>query len=239
MLLSLSKRREPADRSRLIAAFEARDKAQQAVIEKQATFDRMQSVVRAADDAALTASRSAQRVTEARADWVKGGCTYYGTREIQALEETAADAARAAERAAADAKAVSKELRRLQSELESKHVEVRGAEDKITAAAAMIVAEEHSTDFAELEQDAKRFLARYEKVMGVRLGIERPWSLESKSSMDPAHEAISIVEAVINRAAIPSWNKHVDNRRDPQEFIDALTAPVRARIAALRGDPNS
>lgn len=241
-MLSLIKPRAATDsssRERLRLAKQALAQAKQAVIETQATFERMESIVRAADDAARTASSAAKKVTEARADWVRGGCPYSGTREFQALEEKAADAARAAERAAADSKAVSKELRRLQSELESKHVAVRGVVNEVTAAAAMVRVEEKAPLFERFVQEAHQFLATREEVMAELLGIERPWSLESKNSMDPAHEAVSYVEAVIDRAAIPSWSKHVDDRRNPQTYLDRLQAPTRARIEALRGERDS
>jgi hypothetical protein len=230
---------EQSDRTRLVAAISARDEAKRAVIETQATFERMESIVRAGDDAARVASIAAQKVNEARADWVRGGCPYSGTREIQALETTAADAARAAERAAADAKAVSRELRRFQSELESRQNAIAGAEDEITAAVSVVIAQGASELLTPFEAAATEYRRLREQVMAVSLVLAKPWGLDYKNRMNPSHEGERVVEAAIERASIKSWDRHVDSHRDVEGYVDALTAPWRARAAALRENPSA
>jgi hypothetical protein len=240
-MLRVLKPRDATDsaRERLRLAKESLVTAQQAVVETRATFERMESIVRAGDDAARVASSAAQKVNETRADWVRGGCPYSGTREIQALEEAAADEARAAERAAADAKAVSKELRRLESEMESKHVAVGHAEEYITASISVIIAEESAALLAEFEAAAATYRQLREQVMAISLVLAKPWGLDYKNRMNPSAEGERIVDGAIERASIKSWERHVDSHRDPQAYVDGLTAPVRARIAALRGELNS
>ena len=130
-------------------------------------------------------------------------------------------------------------MRRAQDDIDSRHVAVRGAEDEITAAIGVIVAEESAEVLAEFEAAAATYRQLREKAMAVSIALAKPFGLDYRNRMNPSAQGESIVDAAIERAAIPSWSKHVDGRRDPQGYVDALTAPWRARIAALRGEPNS
>jgi hypothetical protein len=237
MLLSLSKKRGPSDRSRLIAATEARARAEQAVNDQRATVSRLQAVIDRADDAAGAASEATKQANAARQDWVRDGCVHAKTHH--ALAESAAEAARVAQSAAADADAVRKELRRAQEAIESRQIDVMGAEEEITAAISILIAEESAELLAEFEAAAATYRQLREQAMAVSLVLAKPWGLDYKNRANPSAEGESIVDAAIERAAIPSWSKHVDGRRDPQLFIDALTAPWRARAAALRENPNA
>jgi hypothetical protein len=237
-MLSLLKNRESSDRSRLIAAIAARDQAKQAVNDQRETVARLQAVIDRADDASRAAAAATRAANDARQDWVRDGCLQHA-KTHHALAEAATEAARVAQSASADADAVRRELRRAQDDIDSRHVAVRGAEDEITAAIGVIVAEESAEVLAEFEAAAATYRQLREKAMAVSLTLAKPFGLDYRNRMNPSAEGESIVDAAIERAAIPSWSKHVDGRRDPQGYVDALTAPWRARIAALRGEPNA
>jgi hypothetical protein len=237
MLSILKPRSAPdASRARLKAAIGRQIEKQQAVIDARATVWRLQAVIDQADEAATAAARAAEQAKIARQKWVRDGCLQ-NAREHHALAESAAEAARVAQSAAADANAVRKELRRAQEAIESRQLDVMGAEEEITAAISILIAEESAELLAEFEAAAATYRQLREQAMAVSLVLAKPWGLEYKNRMNPSAEGEKAVDAAIERATIESWNRHVDGRRDPQLFIDALTAPWRARAAALREDP--
>ncbi|MGO9039044.1 MAG: hypothetical protein ACLQKH_13760, partial [Steroidobacteraceae bacterium] len=143
-MLSLLKR--PAsvgsNRERLRHAITARDAAQQAVIEARATLERLETVVKVGDDAARAAADERRAATEARNAWVRSGCSYSAARELQSLEDSAAEAGRVAERAALDTAAVCKELARAQDAVQSRQNDIRHCEAEISIAVGVILAEE-------------------------------------------------------------------------------------------------
>ena len=237
-MLSLLKKRAPADRSRLIAAIEARDKAQESVNDQRETVARLQSVIDRADEAARAASEATKHANAAREKWVRDVCLQ-NAREHHALAKAAIQAARVAQSAGADADTVRKELRRAQEAIESRQSDVAIAEDAITAAISVIIAEEAADLLAEFEAAAARYRQLREKAMAVSIALAKPFGLDYRNRMNPSAEGEQLVDSAIARAAIKPWERHVDNQRDSGAYVDALTAPVRARIAALRGDPNS
>jgi hypothetical protein len=248
-MLSILKSVNPApDFARLDAEKAALATAKNALTETRATFEHMESIVRGGDDAARVASTAAQKVNDARSAWVRAGCPHSGSREIQTLEETAAAAARTAERAAADAKAITKELRRLESELESRQADIRHAERGITSAIGVIVAAEAGELLARYEKSAQETRDLRAQVIAVRDAITRPWSLSNKNSRDPSYEGLEVVEASMERARIKTFDEEIDGRRardsldktrKVEDWLDGLKAPWRARITALRGEPNA
>jgi hypothetical protein len=222
------------DRTRLMAAMAARDQAQQAVNAQRETVERLQAVIDRAEDAARAASEATQQANDARQRWVRDGCLQ-NAREHHALAEAAAESARVAQSAGADADAVRKELRRAQDTIDARQSEVRSAEHEVTAAISLVVAEESAELLAELEAAAATYRQLREQAMAVSLVLAKPFGLDYRNRSNPSAEGERVVDAAIERAEIESWSKHVDNRRDPQAYVDALTAPWRARIAELRG----
>jgi hypothetical protein len=238
-MLSILKSVKPEpNRERLKAAFEARARAQQAVNEQHETVARLQAVIERADEAARAASDATRAANDGRQKWVRDGALQ-NAKEHHALSEAATEAAQVAQRAGADADAVRRELRRAQDDIDSRHVAVRGAEDEITAAIGVIIAEESAELLAEFEAAAAEYRRLREQAMAVSLVLAKPWGLDYKNRMNPSAEGENIVDAAMERASIKTWDRHVDGQRDPQAYVDALTAPLRARIAALRGEPNS
>jgi len=246
-VLSLLKKPAP-DLARLDAAKAALASAKKALTETRATFEHMQSIVCAGDEAARVASGASQKVNEARSDWVRAGCPYSGSREIQALEEVAADAARAAERAAADAKAVSEELRQIESELESRQADIGHAEHGITAAVSVLVAREAGPLLASFEQIAKEYREKRAQVIAVRDAMTRPWSLSNRNSMDPSHEGLWVIEASLERARIQTFDEELagprardslDKTSNVEQWLGALKAPWLALVAKLREDSDA
>jgi hypothetical protein len=247
MLLSLSKRREPADRSRLIAAIEARGRARQQLEEKRETLERLQTVCDRADVAARAAADATRAANAARQDWVRDGCLQHA-KTHHALAEAAAAAAGVAQRAAVDADAIRKgnALRQAQGALESAHVDVQGAEDAITAAIAAIIAAEAAPLLERFERAAADYRAARAEVMGVLAVLEREWSLATKDRMNPAREGEAVIAAAIERCKIKSWHDEGETPRARdclnktsyhQDWLDSLSAPWRKRAAELRQDP--
>jgi hypothetical protein len=236
-LLSILKKPAP-DHSRLVAAIAARDQAKQAVNEQHETVARLQAVIERADEAARAASDATRAANDARQKWVRDGALQ-NAKEHHALSEAATEAAQVAQRAGADADAVRRELRRAQDDIDSRHVAVRGAEDEITAAIGVIIAEESAELLAEFEAAAATYRQLREKAMAVSLTLAKPFGLDYRNRMNPTHEGETVVDAAIERASIKSWDRHVDSHGDASAYLATLTAPVRARIEALRGEPNA
>jgi hypothetical protein len=238
------------DREKLKAAIAARDAAQRAVVDSGDT-ERLQAVLDHADEAARMAADAAHRATEARRAWVLNGCPWTGTRELQALDDSAAQAARAAEAAGRDASAVRKSgaLARAASVVQDAQADVRGAEDKISAAISVIIAEEAAPLLQRFERIAEEYRAVRAEVMGVRMTLAQPWDLTTKDKMNPAWEGERAIEAALTRATIQSWAKERDTahaadfvegeRGRAAGMFEGLMAPWRDRAAQLRADPDS
>jgi hypothetical protein len=109
-MLSILKKREPADRSSLLAAIEASDRAQQTLDDAQAKYSRLEEVSHSGDVASRDASNALRAATEGRQSWVRAGCPFAGHAEVQRLDGEAVAAAAAAESASLDTKAVGREL---------------------------------------------------------------------------------------------------------------------------------
>jgi hypothetical protein len=226
------------DRARLVAAIAARDKASQDVIAAGEYLARLHGIVDRADSAAKAAADATRIANEARQRWVRDGCLQ-AAKEHHAQSEAATEAAQVAQRASADADAVRRELRRAQEAIESRQVDVAGAEDQITASIGVLLAEENQPRLAQLERCAAEYRELLEQAMAVSLVLAKPWGLDYRNRRNPSAEGERMVDSALERATIKSWDRHVNDRRDPQAFIDALTAPWRARIAALRVDPDA
>jgi hypothetical protein len=247
-MLSLLKKREPSDRSRLIAAIEARGRARQEFEERRETLARLQTVLDRADAAARAAADATRAANDFRAEWVRAGCRYSESRELQSLADVATAAAGVAQRASVDADAIRKgnALRQAQAALESANVDVQGAEHAITAAIAIIIAAEATPTLERFERAAADYRAARAELMGVLKVLEQEWSLDSKNKMNPAHEGEAVIEAALERGKIKSWHDegerqrardYLDKTSHHQDWLDSLSAPWRARAEALREDP--
>jgi hypothetical protein len=250
-MLSILKRAAPdASRARLKAAIVARDQAVQALIEKRETLERLESVVRTSDDAAKKAADTARDAREARQRWVASGCSFSTARELQTFDDAAAEAAAVAQRAATDAKEVSKAqaLARTQSAFDSAQVDIHGCEDAITGAIAVILAQEALPLIEALERAAEAYRTARAKLMGVRMVLAQPWTLLNKDKMNPSWEGEQAITAALQRALIESWDGErkeprardsLDRTRNEEKWLDTLTQPWHERAEALRKDPDA
>ena len=158
------------DRERLRAAIAARDQAHQAVVESHETVERLAAVIRTSDDAARLASDATQRATEAHRAWVRNGCKHSESRELQALDNSAAQASRAAESVARDADAIRKTqtLAHAEGALRSAQADVRHSDKAISEAIGEIVASEQSDLLDQFERAAKEFRVLRFQVMALK-----------------------------------------------------------------------
>jgi hypothetical protein len=249
MKLLATVRSRPA-RTRLMAAIESRDRARQELEERREVLERLQTVVDRADVAARAAADATRAANDFRAEWVRAGCRYSESRELQSLADVATAAAGVAQRASVDADAIRKgnALRQAQSALESAQSDIRGSEDAITAAIAVIIAAEAGPTLERFERAAADYRAARSEVMGVLAVLEQEWSLDSKNRMNPAHEGEAAIEAALERGKIKSFHDegegqrardYLDKTSHHQEWLASLSAPWRSRAAALREDPNA
>jgi predicted nucleic acid-binding Zn-ribbon protein len=231
---------ERSSRERLDAAKAARDQAQQAVTAARDRLERLESVVRLSDDAAREASKATQRANQFRNDWVRGGCKHAESRTLQELEDQAAGASKAAERAAVNADLVRKEFSRAQAEIQSLQLDVRTREQEIATEIGAIIADEASPLLERFEQLAEAYRATRVEVRAL-LRIVRPGQYEDQRAA--SHEGARLVEAALGRATIHPWDRERDaaqahdfvegTRRDEAQ-LEALMARWRARAEALR-----
>ncbi|MGO9036435.1 MAG: hypothetical protein ACLQKH_00470, partial [Steroidobacteraceae bacterium] len=129
-------------RERLKSALAARAAAQGEVVKAREMLGRLQAVVAASDQAARAAAHATCAADEFRKQWVRGGCKHSESRELQALTDAAAEAAKAAQTTSINAAAVCKELARAQDAVQSRQNDIRHCEAEISIAVGVILAEE-------------------------------------------------------------------------------------------------
>jgi hypothetical protein len=235
-------------RDKLKAAIAARDAADQAVVESRETVERLATVIRTSDDAARLASDASQRAAEARREWVRGGCVWSGARELQALDDSAAQAARAAESAGRDADVINKTrtLAHAQSVLQSAQTDVRHSENTITGAVGEIIAEEAATLLDQFERAAKEYRELRLQVKALQR-VVAPDTYGNHAAKSEA--GAQIVVAALVRAAIRSWDDERSSA-DAHDFVEGTlgrdagmleqaSAPWLERAAQLRNDPDA
>lgn len=235
-------------RERLKAAIAARDAARQDISNAQSTLERLQAVIRESDVAARAAADAARKETEARNAWVRSGCTFSAARELQSLTDEAAQASHAAESAARNAEAVSKQLARAEDAVRSNEVEVGHRETEISAAIGVILAEEAAPLLKHFERLAEEYRVLRAKVMGVSLVLGRPWTLD-RNKMNPSWEGEKAITDALQRAAIKDWDAERDAARArdfvegtrgcDEAMLEQLTSHWRARAAQLRENPDA
>jgi hypothetical protein len=222
----------PSDDKRL-DAIAARTEAQRSVTAAGETLERLQAVVRVSDDAAHAASAAARAANEARTRWVQNGCPYSGARELQGLDDIAAESARAAERAGRDAAAVSKELARAEEAIRSAESELRDCERRVRR----IIALEFVEELAPTLDRRARLLSEVHAA-----DIEIHGLMEYLDEV--SNEAAQRLEAAVSRVrieSIPTYSVTSTGTvvsRPPDEVL-ALTRVWRERAAQLRADPDS
>lgn len=241
MLSLLKTRAAPVtSRDRLKAAIASRAQAMQAVSDAHQILERLESVVRLGDDAAREAADATLAANEARRRWVASGCSYSTARELQGLDDAAAAAARAAERAALDADAVRKQLVRAEDAVRSRQSDVRESDGKIRAAVNEIIV-------AEARPLIERFEAAADLYRGLRAEVvclETFLATERYEALQAANSRV--VEDVLDRARIVPFEQeranarardYLDKTSHEQQWLEQLTAPWRARAEDLLRDP--
>jgi hypothetical protein len=236
------------DREKLKAAIAARQTAQQAVVVSHETVERLATVLRTSDDAARMAADATQRATEARRAWVRGGCVWSESRELQALDDSAAQASRAAESASRDAEVINKTqtLAHAEGALRSAQADVRHSDKAISEAVGEIIASEQSDLLDQFERAAKEFRVLRFQVMAVRHVLD-PDVYGNHVAKSAA--GARIIREAMNRAHIASWDDERSSA-DAHDFVegapghDAATleqasGPWFERAAQLRNDPDA
>jgi hypothetical protein len=251
------------DRVKLKAAIAARTHAEQMVIESRETVTRLQDVINQANDAARVAARATQTATEARRRWAIDGCPHSASGELQALDDAATEAAQVAARTAQDADVIAKThtLANAQSVLQSAEIDLHSHEEKISAAAGAILADEAASMLERYERtaDEYRTLRREVTVLFQLLdpptpsftsgwdpsGRDRKFRYRPTSSIDGAR----LVAAAMRHATFASWDKergdarahdfvHGPRGRD-EEMLEQLASKWHERAKALRNDPDA
>jgi hypothetical protein len=238
----------PQNRGRLKDAIAARDKAQQGVAEYRETVERLAAVIRTSDDAARLAADATQRAVETRREWVRNGCKHSESRELQALDDAAAQASRAAEAAGRDADGIKKTrtLEYAQGVLQSAQAEARFREEEISAAIGSIIADEAAPLLERFEHVAEEYRTLRAQVMAV----QRVVAPDMYGNHGAKSEAGSrFVRASLGRATIRSWDQERD-AADANDFVEGergrdaamleqLSSRWRDRAARLRQDPDA
>jgi hypothetical protein len=238
------------DRAQLRAAIVARDDAQRMLDEDRLALDRLQEVIDRAADASRVALSAKLKANEARRRWVLDNCPDSASSSLQSLDDAASAAAQVAAVTAQDSDVITttQGLERAEGNIRFSKKRLRGAEDGITGAIAVILAAEAAPLLRRFEQIAEEYRDIRAKVIGVRLVLEQPWSLDNKNKMNPAHEGERVVEAALARARIESFDRERAESRardslnktcDEQNWLDGLTAPWRERAKALRENPDA
>jgi hypothetical protein len=236
------------DREKLKTAIAARQTAQQAVVESRETVERLQAVVDQADDAARTAATATHEATEARRQWVRGGCVHSASRELEHLDAVAAEAADVAKRAAVDANVIGKTgtLASAQSVLQSSQADVRYREKEIATETGAILAEEAAPLLAQLERAAAEYRLLRSQVKALQRVLDPPMYTDATAKSQDGARAIM---AALVRATIRSWDEERD-AADARDFVDGergrdaatleqMTLKWRERAAQLRADPDA
>lgn len=228
-MLSILKKRGPSDRSRLTAAFEARDRAQQTLDDAQAKYSRLEQVSHAGDVASRDASTALRAATEARQSWVRAGCPFAGHAEVQLLDGEAAAAGAAAESALLDTKAVREELRGAEAAVRNAEYELTRCADEIDNQIGLIQLEQFKATLEEFRQVSAR---RHQ------LHIEIRGFLEVSLSGDASRHVEQVlydcrVKSISDYGCSPQGT-HVSS--PPREVLE-LAAKWRERAAQLRADP--
>lgn len=209
MISLLNRRTAPERLEQLRAAISARDEAVKAIRQARETLERLESIVRASDAAGRAAADAANGAREARHRWVREGCRHSESRQLQTLDEAAAEASRVAQRATRDAEAVNRaELARAQDAVQSAQIAVQHREDEITNARAAIIIEWAGPV-------GERYVASAIERCRARLEFEAVAQLTYPWSSDPNavradEKTYEIIKDFERRGAVQSWDNEID-----------------------------
>jgi hypothetical protein len=237
---------ERPGREQLKAALASLDSAQQAVSEARERCARLQAIINASDDAARTAANATREANASRERWVRDGCIS-NAREHRALADAAAEATRTAERAALDAKAVSQELARAQSALESRELEIRGSDATVSAEIGAIIAMEEAASLLQrYEESTNESRALRFQIKALQRVVD-PDQYEDATAKSPV--GARLVDDVLTRCRLLPWSQERDNARGTdfvsghvgrdEAALEELASRWRARAAALLEDPDA
>jgi hypothetical protein len=235
-----------ADRAGLRAALAARVNKQREVAEARETHDRRQTVLTAADAAARQAADATHRAKEARQRWVRNGCLS-AVPEHHDLEGAAAEAVRAAQSAAADADAVSRELVRARDAVDCAQSDLRSCESAISAAIGEIIATEEAPLLERYADAATELRALRVQLMALQRVVD-PWQQHPDAA--PSSEGARLVDAALKRGLIVPWDAERESTRvrewqeepgrdEPRAMFEQFVAGWRDRASKLRVDPES
>ena len=228
-MLSLLKPREP-DRSRLLAAFAARDQARKVLVDRRETLARLQTVDDDANDLARIAADATREANDARQQWVANGCLA-NARSHHEAGEAALKAASAAQLAAADAKAA-------RLAMPAAEAAVRSAESDLESCDYQII---EAVELIQLAQFAPT-LERFANVSAERhaLHIELRGFMEAAKSAPALRMVREVLEQCAVRTIADYWSTpqgtHVSS--PPREVLE-LAAKWREEAEALRGESDS
>jgi len=174
-------------------------------------------------------------VKEFRPEYAAGGCKYSDLLKLQALENEAAEASKVAERTAANATVVQKELARAQEALASLHIDLTGFEEDIVTARGLILAQspEAADVLSRLEHLANEYRAVRAQAMGLVRVLHPAWNDEPRSPAKSV-EGANVVYECLERANIESFDREREKVRSrdwsdktnrEQEWLKQLTAP--------------
>jgi hypothetical protein len=234
-VLSLFQRDALAQPDRLATVRSEAAAARRALIEERSTLERSESFVRLRDDLARKASDTTRSANDFRNNWVRAGCPFSGTRELQRLDDDAAVATAEAQRASVNATAVIRELPRAESAVRSAERAIKECEEKVGYEIDLILVSEF---------DETVGLAR-----GEQLAAEyQAWRIQARGlhNIVRGAEANRLLQSAVDHAS--SQIKHIEEYSvSPQGFVVgapqadvlAVAAKGRARAARLREDPNA
>jgi hypothetical protein len=234
------------DRDRLKAALSQQDAKQQVFGDAKANVARLQTEIRVIDDAALMEANATRAVQAARERWAQCG-TYAAARELQELTEAADEASRAAKNAAANSDVLRRELARAEDALRTAQVELRSRE--IAKAAGVTLADEYAAKCAEYELGSEVQRARRREITALAELLNPSRREYERDAEYASEEGYSILEASLTRGKILPWDQERSKAQDrdfvegvpgrDEAMMEQLKAPLRARAAQLRADPDA
>ena len=202
------------------------------MIDARHVLERRETVINASDVKTSKAAAAARAVTEARAEWVRGGCQYSAAREVQRLENVAAEAARAAERAALNAAAVGKQLARAEEAVRDAQSEVRSHDPKIAGEIGRLISEEEVPPLlAQFQRASEHYMKLFAQLLALH-NICDPYG--RGDGVAHSADGFRLVNHALDQDRLA---RAAALARPPQD--DALMARWRSRAEALRKDPDA
>lgn len=218
------------DHAQLTKAKAAREAAAQRLEDARATYARYQNVSHMGNVASRAATGAVRAAADGRQSWVKAACPFAGMREVQILDDAAAVAVAAAQRASADATAVMRELSNADHAVALAQSELEECDNKIRFAIDMIFVDEMAPTFERRAQ----LIAELQSCEVAIRGLEDfVGSCEAEARIRSARGSAAL-KAIPQFQTTPSGSLV---SRPPDEVL-GLTQTWRERAARLRENPN-